>query len=802
MEKSSNKVNKTNQNKIIQKNNRTKVIGITRFNPDPNFGLKAEQIQSRVEEGLTNSEEVTTSKSYKKIFFKNIFTFFNMICFIVALALISVGSFKNLTFLIIVIINTLIGIIQEIKAKKTMDKLSLTNSNFTKVIREGEITEIYKKEVVLDEVLCLNSGMQIAADSIVLSGEIEVNESLITGESLPIKKKKGDSLLAGSFISSGTCRAKVDKIGGDNYIEKLTQKAKKYTSAKSEMLSSMNLIIRVIAVIIIPLAALTYYNNYIDSNGDTFTIVTRTAGSIVAMIPTGMFLLASMALATSVIRLSKKRTLVQELYCIEMLARANVLCLDKTGTLTDGSMVVKEMVNINKSITDSELKKVMASIVNAFHDANHTAMALKSYFGSKSYYSADKKLPFSSERKFMACKFGKTSYKVGAFEYVDKKKNPQIEKMVNEYSAKGMRVLLVAKCDSDFSDAVCDHCALIVLEDNIRKDAEKTIRWFKENSVDIKVISGDNPVTVSEIARRVGIEGYEKYISLQGLSKQDVIQAASEYNIFGRVSPEQKATLVKALKAQGKTVAMTGDGVNDILALKEADCSIAIAAGSEAARSVSQLVLLDSNFSSMPSVVQEGRRVVNNVQNSSTLYLMKTIFAIVFTIFVLIIGTKYPFETIQMLILEFLVIGAPSWFLAVQPNHNIIKGRFLANIFKTALPAGSVLTLSVISMYVYQHFFGISDQVLTTMASLILVSVGFVILFKVCRPFTVWKGIMYSVVIIVAITAVSLFPTIFNYVTTELKFQEILYMIVITFVSYPLYSILVKAYEGLRNAIK
>lgn len=802
MEKLSNKDNKNNQNKIIQKNNKARVIGITRFDPDPNFGLKAEQIQSRVEEGLTNSEEVTTSKSYKKIFFKNIFTFFNMICFVVALALISVGSFKNLTFLIIVIINTLIGIIQEIKAKKTMDKLSLTNSNFTKVIREGEITEIYKKEVVLDEVLCLNSGMQIAADSIVLTGEIEVNESLITGESLPIKKKKGDSLLAGSFVSSGTCRAKVDKIGGDNYIEKLTKKARKYTTAKSEMLSSMNLIIRIIAVIIIPLAALTYYNNYIDSNGDIFTIVTRTAGSIVAMIPTGMFLLASMALATSVIRLSKKRTLVQELYCIEMLARANVLCLDKTGTLTDGSMVVKEMVNINKSITDSELKKVMASIVNAFHDANHTAMALKSYFGSKSYYSAEKKLPFSSERKFMACKFGKTSYKVGAFEYVDKKKNPEVEKMVNEYSAKGMRVLLVAKCDSDFSDAVCDHCALIILEDNIRKDAEKTIRWFKENSVDIKVISGDNPVTVSEIARRVGIDGYEKYISLQGLSKQDVIQAASEYNIFGRVSPEQKATLVKALKAQGKTVAMTGDGVNDILALKEADCSIAIAAGSEAARSVSQLVLLDSNFSSMPSVVQEGRRVVNNVQNSSTLYLMKTIFAIVFTIFVLIIGTKYPFETIQMLILEFLVIGAPSWFLAVQPNHNIIKGRFLANVFKTALPAGSVLTLSVISMYIYQHFFGISDQVLTTMSSLILVSVGFVILFKVCRPFTVWKGIMYSVVIILAITAVSLFPAIFNYVTTELKFQEILYMIVITFISYPLYSILVKAYEGLRNAIK
>ncbi len=802
MEKLSNKDNKNNQNKIIQKNNKARVIGITRFDPDPNFGLKAEQIQSRVEEGLTNSEEVTTSKSYKKIFFKNIFTFFNMICFVVALALISVGSFKNLTFLIIVIINTLIGIIQEIKAKKTMDKLSLTNSNFTKVIREGEITEIYKKEVVLDEVLCLNSGMQIAADSIVLTGEIEVNESLITGESLPIKKKKGDSLLAGSFVSSGTCRAKVDKIGSDNYIEKLTKKAKKYTTAKSEMLSSMNLIIRIIAVIIIPLAALTYYNNYIDSNGDIFTIVTRTAGSIVAMIPTGMFLLASMALATSVIRLSKKRTLVQELYCIEMLARANVLCLDKTGTLTDGSMVVKEMVNINKSITDSELKKVMASIVNAFHDANHTAMALKSYFGSKSYYSAEKKLPFSSERKFMACKFGKTSYKVGAFEYVDKKKNPEVEKMVNEYSAKGMRVLLVAKCDSDFSDKICEHCALIILEDNIRKDAEKTIRWFKENSVDIKVISGDNPVTVSEIARRVGIDGYEKYISLQGLSKQDVIQAASEYNIFGRVSPEQKATLVKALKAQGKTVAMTGDGVNDILALKEADCSIAIAAGSEAARSVSQLVLLDSNFSSMPSVVQEGRRVVNNVQNSSTLYLMKTFFAIVFTIFVLIIGTKYPFETIQMLILEFLVIGVPSWFLAVQPNHNIIKGSFLANVIKTAFPAGTVLTLSVISMYIYQHFFGISDQVLTTMASLILVSVGFVILFKVCKPFTVWKGIMYSIVIIIAITAVTLFSSVFNYVTYELKFQEILYMIVITFVSYPLYSILVKAFEGLGNAIK
>ena len=521
-------------------------------------------------------------------------------------------------------------------------------------------------------------------------------------------------------------------------------------------------------------------------------VITKTSGCIIAMIPAGMFLLTSVALAVSVIRLSKKHTLVQELYCIEMLARTNVLCLDKTGTLTNGSMSVKS-VELLSNKTDKEVDKIVASMVASFHDANHTALALKSYFG-KPTYTAEKSIPFSSERKFMGCKFkNSNAYKLGAYEYVIDKPSQELKTKAENYATNGYRVLLLTECDKNFSNASSKPIAFILLQDNIRKDAPKTIEWFKQNDVDIKIISGDNPITVSEVARRCGVENYDKYISLQGLSNNEVMEVATKYSIFGRVSPEQKAILVKTLKSQGKTVAMTGDGVNDILALKEADCSIAIAAGSDAARSVSQLVLLDSNFSSMPSVVAEGRRVVNNIQKSSSLFLMKTIFAISIAIFVLCMNKTYPFSPIQFILLEMFVIGLPSFFLALQPNINRIKGKFLSNLLKNALPAGICLFSVTIAMYIYQIFTGIRTEVLVTMASLAIIVVGFIALFRMCRPFNWFKSMMYIICLSICITCIVCIPELFRYVS--ISYTDTLFLLVVCQASYPLYVILNKIFD-------
>ncbi len=764
---------------------------------DLNLGLTEKQVEERTLAGLTNATEVKTSKSYARILVSNIFTFFNIICLACAIALWCVGSWSDTIFMLIVVANTLISIIQEIKAKRTIDKLTLTNSNFTKVLRDGEAIEIYKKEVVVDDILILASGMQIASDSIVVEGTIEVNESLLTGEALPIRKNVGDSIMAGSFVSSGTCKAQVEKVGSANYIEKLSSKAKKYSRPKSELLSSLKLLIRLIGIIIIPLGTLMFFNNHKAHSGDLYYTIRATAGSIIGMIPAGMFLLTSVALAVSVVRLAKKRTLVQELYCIEMLARVDVLCLDKTGTLTDGSMKVREMVNISNKFDDKNINKIIASIVGSFHEANHTAIALKSFFG-KGTMTADKAIPFSSERKFMGCTFNRMgSFKIGAYEYVTNQISPALQHQAEEYASKGFRVLLLAESDKAFSKEGATPIAFILLEDNIRKDAQNTIQWFKENSVDIRVISGDNPVTVSEVARRVGISDYENYISLQGMSKQEVIEIADKYTIFGRVTPEQKATLVKALKSKGKTVAMTGDGVNDILALKEADCSVAIAAGSEAARSVSHLVLLDSNFSSMPSVVAEGRRVVNNIQKSSSLFLMKTLFTIIMSIMVLIWGKSYPFSPAQFMVLEYFVIGLPSFFLALQPNHNIIKGKFISNLLRNALPAGLVLVLNAAAIYVYQHFMGISDTALSTMASIAITCTGLIVLFNLCRPFNIMRGILIFTMSVLALAIMILLPSLLLFV--DLSMTELFFTIIIVETSYPIYCLLTKAFESIKR---
>ena len=776
---------------------------IERYNPQVKDGLTSEQVQKRIEDGLVNVVQSKNTKTYRSIIFGNIFTFFNLLCFLVAAALISVGAIGDCFFMIIVIANTLIGIIQEIKAKKTIEKISLVSSPTALVIRDKLQNKIAVSELVLDDIIELQTGKQICADSIILEGSVEVNESLLTGESVAIKKSKGDMLYSGSFVVGGKCLARVEKIGNDTYTAKLAAQAKQYRKPKSELMGTLNTIITIIGIVIIPLSVLMFLNNYKLLGNAIEPTVKQTAGSMIGMIPSGMFLLTSMALAVGVIKLAKKRTLVQDLYSIEMLARTDVLCLDKTGTITDGTMKVSNVIQIKTDMKHT-LDHLVGSMLTALDDNNQTSRALITHFGYSKELTASHVLPFNSTRKMSGVTFNNgETYVFGAPEYVLKTKNAQVDNLVKTYASKGFRVLLFAKCDGVIKDDKIplkrEPVAIVVIEDHIREDAMETIAWFKENGVDIKIISGDNPITVSEVSRRVGVDNADKYISLEGLSQQQVIDAADNYTIFGRVSPEQKCILVKALKAKGHKVAMTGDGVNDILALKEADCSVAMASGSEATRLVSNLVLLDSNFSSMPSVVAEGRRVINNIQKSSSLFLMKTIYTILLSIFCLIVKTDYPFSTRQVLLLEILVIGIPSFFLALQPNNDKIKGKFITNLLSKSLPGALILFLNVIACYVFDITLGTNNQ-FQTMASLSITFVGLLVLFRLCKPFDVFRGIMFAVMItlITVVLSVKAWYGFFEYV--PLTLQNILFIIVLVEASYPFYDVIVKGLDKMIYA--
>jgi cation-transporting ATPase E len=515
-----------------------------------------------------------------------------------------------------------------------------------------------------------------------------------------------------------------------------------------------------------------------------------------------MFLLTSMALAVGVIKLAKKRTLVQDLYSIEMLARTDVLCLDKTGTITDGTMKVSKVIQV-KTDLKYLIDNLVGSMLTALDDNNQTSRALITHFGYSKEYTAKYVMPFNSSRKMSGVTFDNgDSFVFGAPEYVLKTKNAQVDTLVKEYASKGFRVLLFAQVDGALVDdkvpAKREPIAIVVVEDHIRDDARETIEWFRQNDVEIKVISGDNPITVSEVSKRVGIEGAERYISLEGLSQQQVIDAASQYTVFGRVSPEQKCILVKALKAKGHKVAMTGDGVNDILALKEADCSVAMASGSEATRHVSNLVLMDSNFSCMPSVVAEGRRVINNIQKSSSLFLMKTIFTILLSVFCLVVKTEYPFSTKQVLLLEYLVIGIPSFFLALQANNDRINGKFLTNLLSKALPSALILFLNVASCYFFDITTGTDGQ-FVTMASIAITCVGLLILFRICKPFDIFRGIMFTAMVslCVIVLALSAGREFLEYV--NLSVQNILFIICIVEISYPCYDVIIKGLDKLFN---
>ncbi len=753
-------------------------------------GLNDEQVNKRIEQGLINDTGNDKGKTIPQIILSHVFTFFNILYFVIAIILIILGDYLNLFFLAVVFANLGIGIFQEIRAKLTVDKMKIVSAPSAVVIRNGKKLEIPVKEVVLDDILMFSSGKQICADCVVLDGNVEVNEALLTGEADAIPKTPGDKLFSGSFLSSGTCIARADKVGNDCFIEKLSQDAKMYSAPRSELLKTLKIIIKTISFIIFPIAIL-----YIISRiqGD-FTLdaflealpegLKSTSYIILTMIPGGLFLLTSVALFLGVYNLSKSNTLVQELYCIEMLARVDTLCLDKTGTITDGTMRVCDCVEVNNT-TDYTIREIVGSMMNAFKETNPTSEALIKYFDKNDVLTPTEVIPFSSKRKYSAVTFGaKGTFIIGAPDFVIKEYFDKISSKVTRFSNQGCRVLalgfLANKLTSETLPKYVKPIALIVIQDHIRDDAADTIAFFKQNGVDVKVISGDNPETVSKIADRVGIEHADRWINLNGMTDEEIEVAVFEYTVFGRVTPSQKKLIVKTLKAAGRTVAMTGDGVNDIPALKEADCSVAMASGSEATRYVSHLVLMDSNFSSMPKVVKEGRRVINNIQKTSVLYLTKNLFAILLAVMYIIIGfaarqnpvvghINFPFEQRNLAIIEYIIIGVGTTALAFIPNNQIIKGKFISNVFKNILPGSLAILLYQLILffsqrimingeYLFPALVNVDTTVYSTISTLVTTAIMFAVLVDVCRPVNGVRKIIIGVVILLMVVMFAVAP--------------------------------------------
>lgn len=788
---------------------------VERFSPSPDKGLSADQVELRFSQFLFNDVNKKYSKSYASIFVGNICTFFNFLCLVVALALAYAGApLSQFLFVAIFGANLLIGIVQEILAKKQIDKLSVLISATAKVMRDGVKTEIGVRDIVLDDVILLEAGQQIPADCILLDGNVEINESLLTGESVPVKKAPGETLYAGSFVASGACRVRADKVGKATYLNSLTSKAKRYKKPKSEIMNSIRLFIRVIGILIPVIAALMAYINWRATGGDVSLTIQFTGAVVIGMIPSGLLLLTSFAMAIGVMRLAKKQTLVQDLYSLEMLARVNVLCLDKTGTITDGRMTVNDVMILNNFV-DHSIEEIMGSMLSALDDNNQTSIALYNRFGHSSVMQATATVPFSSKRKLSAVSFGDAgTFAMGAPEFVLRPMPPKIDKIVKQYAASGLRVLLLAYSPSPISGgrlpSLFRPAAIITLADNIRSDAIETIKWFRENDVDIKIISGDNPVTVSEVARRVGVKNASQYISLDGLTDLEVENVANQYTVFGRVTPEQKAILVRTIKKQGNTVAMTGDGVNDILALKEADCAVSVASGSEAARNVSHLVLMDNNFLNLPNVVYEGRRVINNIKSSAALYITKTLFTVILAVFCFFLGSQYFFTTNNMLLYETLVTMLPSVVLALQPNGDRVKGKFIPFVLSRSIPGAITLFLCVLAVYVgitvlpeqfgsIQIILTVKGQEMQLINPLFVLAVSFgglVVLTRILSPFNLLRVAVYAVAAGVSILVLAV-PFLGEVVytgwsTVELSFTQVLYIVCIILAAFPVSKLLVK----------
>lgn len=727
-----------------------KRIPTTRYRPDHQTGLTAQQVQEHRMHGWTNQPVDPPSKTTKEIIQENVFTYFNLIFLVLAVLLCLVGSFRDLTFLPVIVLNTLIGIIQETRAKKVLDNLTMLNAPHAMVIRDGKKSQINAEDLVVDDIVIFEAGNQVCADAEVCAGEVQVNESLLTGESDEITKRKGDQLMSGSFIVSGQCHARLDKVGADSYISRLTLEAKAMQNTEqSEMIRSLDKLVKWVGVAIIPIGIILFIQAFVFQGEGFRSSVTSMIAAVIGMIPEGLYLLASVALAVSSIRLAQKKVLLHDMKCIETLARVNVLCVDKTGTITENTMEVQDVIP-TKEYEEGKmcpLSELLGDFTAAQSSDNITMEAMKRYFKIASGKKAVAKTGFSSASKYSSVTFEEASYVLGAPEFVLKEQYENYEEAISAHASKGARVLVfgTAKEEPDgkpLKEAVTP-LAYVLLANPIRQEAKETFTYFAEQGVEVKVISGDNPLTVSEVAKEAGIAGAERYVDASTLHTEEEMRAAVLNNaVFGRVTPNQKRKFVQILKEEGKTVAMTGDGVNDVLALKDADCSIAMASGSDAAAQASQLVLLESDFSCMPEVVLEGRRVVNNIQRSASLFLVKNIFSFLLSLVSFVFMFTYPLEPSQISLISMFTIGVPAFFLALEPNKNIIKGHFLTNVFLKALPAALTDVLAVGALVVFGRTFGVNPTDISTAATMLLAIVGFMILYTISAPMNVLRGVI------------------------------------------------------------
>ena len=727
-----------------------------RYNPDIHIGLTKKEINERIKNNLINYNTDIKTKSIKAIILSNVFTIFNLLNFSIALAIFMVGSYKNLLFMGVVFCNTIISIIQEANSKRVIDKLSVIASTKVLAIRNGQEKTINLDEIVLDDIIKLKIGNQVITDSIIKEGTVYVDESFITGESDLVEKKEGDMLLSGSFIVSGECISKVEHIGIDNYTSKISKEAKYIKKINSVIMSSLNKIIKFVSIVIVPLGLILFLRQYNLDKNITDAVV-NTSAAIISMIPEGLVLLTSTVLAVSVIKLGRKRVLVQDLYCIETLARVDTICLDKTGTLTEASLEVEKVIPLNNN---HDINKILSAMGNILND-NITIKAIHDKFSKNIKLDYIEKIPFSSKKKYSGVIFkDEGTYILGAPDFLTKDK--YLLNKINEYNEYRTILLMHTK----FFDSLdnLEPVAIILIKDKIRKNASNTLSYFKMQGVDIKIISGDSISTVSNVARNVCLENI-KCIDITKVKKEDNLRKiVEEYNVFCRVSPNDKKSIIKALKKNKHTIAMTGDGVNDVLALKEADLSIAMASGSDAARNVSQIVLLDSNFDAVIDILLEGRRTINNIERSSTLFLTKTIYATLLAIIFLFVSLDYPFQPIQLSLISSITIGIPSFVLALQPNKDLVKGNFFLNVISKSIPSALTVVINVIFTMIVGYIFKLTNQEISTMAISLVAFTGFILLFKLCYPFNKLRLILYIGLIILFIINIIGFNRIYDLV--------------------------------------
>ncbi|SHJ04546.1 HAD-IC family P-type ATPase [Parasporobacterium paucivorans] len=761
----------------------------------PVTGLSTEEVRDRQRRGLVNEESEIRTKSIKRIIADNLFTLFNLINAVLVVCIFWVHSYKNALFFGVVLWNAFIGIFQGVKAKRVIDKLSILSIPRVKVLRDGRDMDLEMHEIVMDDIMLLNAGNQIVADCIIVEGSCEVDESLLTGESIPVYKTEGEELLSGSFIISGNVKASVIHLGKDNYAIKITQAAKYIKKPNSEIMLSTRRMIKIITVILIPVALILAYKQLFMIGQETRTAVVSVVAAIASMIPSGFILLTTIVLEISAVRLAGHNTLAQDLYCTEILARVDMLCLDKTGTITEGTLELEDVVSLDGS-SPEELAYFISAYINGLEDANPTFQAIKARYPGRSALELAEVIPFSSYNKWSLASYKELgSLILGAPEYV--LPGEQIDG-IGEFLDEGYRVLLFARSDN-FPENRClpigiRPVAVLLLTDTLKKDVKETLDYFEHQGVTIKIISGDNPLTVSHVAKRAGVKGWEQYIDASTLqTTEETAAAALLYTVYGRVSPQQKFELVRALKDAGYTVAMTGDGVNDVLALKEADCSIAMQSGSDAARNTSQLVLLDSNFSSMPLIVEEGRRSINNLQRSASLYLIKTMYSAILAVFFVFASLKYPFEPIQMTLIGTLTIGVPSFFLALEKNTARVKKHFLRNVFKLAVPGGILVAANVLAALTVCHYAEATHAQTGTMCTISAAIASLIMLFYISSPLRPMRGVLLAVLAAGAIVALTALGFLFDIVSlTSYLYWKVLQFGIISFMLYGIYVFIIR----------